>query len=274
MSINWKRPQNKRYQEPISRLWLLFWFIFLELNGSYINFRLCSKRWGKTKRIEKEYDVCLLVSLSILKLVNNLSRKSKPSLREKSRVCTDEELLLIWSYFFGENCGNNSIRNAIGETRRKEIKVPEACAGFYDEKKQKWVRKNNLWSYLNTIPKRKIQECIGYLFTVLDDIPIDLPEENKVIFRKVNGLFVVFLTNFIRQSQIPYPLSHFVKECGGRRGKIWEVLCKDYQKEVDFNTPWTSLERFTEYKSLFPVIRLAWYMPWESEKKQSKNKKV
>jgi hypothetical protein len=95
--------------------------------------------------------VCLLISLSILKLVNNLLDKPKPALWEKSRECTDEELLLVWYVYFGKDYINDNIenirydmKNAIGEKRRGEVKVPDASAGFYDESKEKDVRKNNV----------------------------------------------------------------------------------------------------------------------------------
>ena len=121
MSINRKRPIEKRYEEPRNRLSGLFWFIFLNLNNSKINFSLWTKRWVKTKKINKDYDVCLLISLSILKLVNNLSDNPKPALWEKSRVCTDEELLFIWYVFFGKDVNDNlerfryDMKNIIGK---------------------------------------------------------------------------------------------------------------------------------------------------------------
>ena len=49
-----------------------------------------------------------------------------------------------WYAKVGEKNIRDNMKNVIGEKRRKEIKVPDACAGFYDEKRKNDVRKNNL----------------------------------------------------------------------------------------------------------------------------------
>ena len=295
MSINWKKPREKRYQEPLQRLSRLFWFIFVNLNNSPINFKLCSKRPTKTKKINKDYDVCLLISLSILKLVNNLNLvnnsddKRTSSKWEPSPICTDEELLLIRAFYFGENCVNDNIKNAIGEKRWKEIQVPTACAGFFDEEKEKDVRKNNRWSYLNTIPKWTVHDCIEYLLSYLDNVPFKYANR----FREERKMFYTFLKNFTISLKLDIPFqsknpfateeildnlkfSQYIWKFEWKMGNLWRHLCETFPKEVDAITPWTDLKRFDEYKAkpIFPIIRLAWDKPWDSTKNNQKKKKL
>jgi hypothetical protein len=136
------------------------------------------------------------------------------------------------------------------------------------------VRKNNVWSYLNTIPKVKVQECIGYLLAILDNVP----KEDEIKASRIKKTFFMFLKNFVTLSEMPHGSTYYVIQCNNKLSNVWDFLCKNYWEKINPHIPWTNKKRFTEYKneyrSPFPVTRRACDMPWENLEKQSKNKKV
>lgn len=235
MAINRKKPVDKRYQESRNRLRSLFYFIFINLEKSHINFDLYTDRWGHRKEIKKTYDTCLLISLYILKLVTNLSTIEDTSKWESSGECTDPELLLVRYLAFNENYAEKEFIKAIGEDRRKEIKIPEICDYFFDEENARKIKNNNFSKYMRTIPKEKIMNSIWILGGVLDKEP-----RLRLVRRQLLEFFINFINGMTIELDDRYKIRHekpnnflyYFNMCGRKYEMFWFSLYNRYPDEV------------------------------------------
>ena len=235
MAINRKKPIDKRYQESRNRLRDLFYFIFINLEKSSVNFNLYTDIWGHRKEIKKTYDTCLLISLYILKLVTNLSTTEDTSKWESSTECTDPELLLVRYLAFNEKYTDKRFIQAIGKDRRSKIKTPEICNYFFDEENAGKIKNNNFSKYMRTIPNEKIMYCIWILGGVLDKEP-----RLRLVRKQLLDFFVNFTNGMTIELDDRYKIKHekannfvyYFNKCARSYEMFWFSLYNTYPDEV------------------------------------------
>ena len=236
MTLKRKKPQEKRYRDTWNDLYPLFRFIFINLERSNIQFDLYKEKWGK--KIKKEYDVCLLISLYILKLIARLSTPNSLSKWENAGECGDTDLLLIWYFAFNEQFADERFIKSVGKDRWEEIKIPDICDWFYDETKVDKIKNNNFNKYMRSIPPTKIQKCIAYLWYI-----VQRAEKSKLVpYAYVR--YKEFSKNFINGMDLKLPpkhkmlsekndnFSYYFKEYGRSYDMLWSYLISQYPEEV------------------------------------------
>ena len=236
MSINWKRPKEVRYEQSIQRLAPLFYFIFTYLKKSNIKFDLYKPGIVGVRSIKKTYDVCLLVSLYILKLVANLNTSATSSDWKTSDECTDTELLMIWYFAFNKDYPDPRIIWTIGEDERRKIKVPDICEWFYDDTKIDKIKWNNFNKYMRSIPREKIWECIWHLWYILDRSwwsRVKIREKFDTFFKEfINGMDNVIPRHSMSE-RYKDNFSYYFNLCGGKYNMFWLSLCAKLPDEVE-----------------------------------------